>query len=428
MKLNGNSGLVPGLAGLLEKGRGGAFGEVMVNKQYNRKRQGKTASLVAVAVALLLEVGVCCGIEMKGISYTAWQPDAMLTEDSDASLAKARLDGCNWVAICVWWFQDDVDSVGIEPYYTRYSAAPDSVVHAINRCHELGMKVMLKPMVDCNDGAWRGYIEPSDDWFVEYANFVNFWADVAEANSVELLCVGCELRDTVSWSASWRSVIEGIRTRYSGPLTYAANHGNETKIDWWGDLDYIGIDAYYSLTNKANPSLGELRTAWNDRADAIELWLNTQWPGMSVMFSEVGYQSVDGTNQTPWWTDPGASAIDMNEQAECYEALLGECKQRDWWLGAFWWNWETDPNGGGDNDPYWTPQNKPAEETLRDYYMTVSGDFDDDRDVDFFDVMFQAGHWLRSGVVGDADLNGDGKVNLQDFAMLGRNWAITASR
>jgi len=346
-------------------------------------------------------------------------------EDSDASLGMARVDGCNWVGICVWWFQDNVNSSSIEPDYTRYSATPDSVVHAINRCHELGMKVMLKPMVDCRDGTWRGLIKPSHDWFVEYTNFVNFWAEVAEANSVEVFCAGCELRDTVSWSTSWKSVIQNVHTRYTGPLTYAANHGNESNIDWWGELDYIGIDAYYWLTNKANPSLGELKTAWNNRTDAIELWLNTHWPDMTVIFTEVGYQSVDGTNQTPWWTDPASHALDMTEQAECYEALLSQCKQRHWWLGAFWWNWETNPDAGGDSDPYWTPQNKPAEETLRDYYKTLPGDFDDDRDVDLLDVMFQAGQWLESGVVGDPDLNGDRKVNLQDFAMLGWNWGIT---
>jgi hypothetical protein len=88
-------------------------------------------------------------IEMKGVSYTAWQPTAMLSEDSNRSLAKAREDGCDWIALCVWWFQDNVSSTAIEPDYTRFSATPESVVHAINQCHEQGMKVMLKPMVDC---------------------------------------------------------------------------------------------------------------------------------------------------------------------------------------------------------------------------------------------------------------------------------------
>ena len=51
------------------------------------------------------------------------------------------------------------------------------------------------------------------------------------------------------WSVSIRTFAP-----YTGPLTYAANHGNETSVGWWNDLDYIGIDAYYPLTNKNNPT------------------------------------------------------------------------------------------------------------------------------------------------------------------------------
>ncbi|MHC4558659.1 MAG: glycoside hydrolase family 113, partial [Planctomycetota bacterium] len=128
--------------------------------------------LIHYSLAVFAVINFCVpathAIEMKGVSYTAWKPDAMLSEDSDNSLAKVRADGCNWIAICVWWFQDNVNSTTVEPDYTRYSATPESVVHAINTCHELGMKVMLKPMVDCRDGDWRGTINPSDGWFSAY--------------------------------------------------------------------------------------------------------------------------------------------------------------------------------------------------------------------------------------------------------------------
>ena len=327
----------------------------------------KSAILFLVIIS---GVSISGEIEMKGVSYTAWSPDALYTEDSDISLADANAIGCNWIAICVWWFQDSIDSAVIEPDYSRYSAEPGSVVHAIERCHELGMKVMLKPMVDCRDGKWRGDINPSAGWFAAYQDFVTFWADLAAANGVELFCVGCELKNTESWSSSWQDVIQEVKNHYTGPFTYAANHGCEQKINWWGQLDYIGIDAYYSLTNKNNPTLSELKTAWNNRCNSIEAWRNSSWPSMDIIFTEVGYQSVDGTNRTPWWTDP-AGPIDLQEQADCYEALLSQCKGRSWWLGAFWWNWETDPDAGGPNNPYHLMQNKPAEQVLCNYYSYI---------------------------------------------------------
>jgi len=333
---------------------------------------------------------------MKGVSYTAWQPDAMLSEDSNRSLAKARADGCNWIALCVWWFQNNVSSTTIESDYTRYSATPESVVHAINQCHEQGMKVMLKPMVDCRDGEWRGNINPSNDWFSAYQDFISFWAQIAEEHKVELLCIGCELTKTVSWSSSWKNIIQNTRTYYTGPLTYAANHGNEKNVNWWNDLDYIGIDAYYPLTDKNDPTLNELKTAWENRANSLENWLNSNWQEMKIVFAEVGYQSVDGTNRTPWWTDPSSHTMDFQEQAECYEALLSVCRERSWWLGAFWWNWETDPDGGGEDDPYWTPVNKPAEDIMISYYQ-IPSDLDYPSKEDFETNDFNRFPWRSSG-------------------------------
>ncbi len=360
-------------------------------------------------------------IEMKGVSYAGWWEEAYLTEDSDESLATARQAGCAWVAINLWWFQDTISSTEIYPDYSWYSVSPESVIHAINRCHELGMKVMLKPNVDPKDGHWRGEINPSAEWFEAYTEFINYWADIAEANGVELFCVGCELINTTGWSSSWRDVIEDVRTHYTGPLVYAANHGNEQSVTWWDVLDYIGIDAYYPLTSKNDPTLAELKSAWNSRANNIENWRNYYWPTKQVIFTEVGYTSTDGTNRTPW-DYSGSAPLDLQEQADCYEALLSQLHVRDWWMGPFWWNWETDPNAGGPTNKSHTPQNKPAEQVMSNYYLVIPGDFDDDWDVDLTDLQFMTDYWLDSGVIGIPDLNNDQEVNLLDFAILADHW------
>jgi subtilisin family serine protease len=141
---------------------------------------------------------------MKGISYTAWGSTALSTASSDASIEAAYEDGVDWVALCVWEFQDSAASTVIAPDYSSYSATPESVADAIRRCHELGLNVMLKPMIDCTSCSWRGEIQPSSDWFIAYQAFVDRWARIAQDNSVEMFCVGCELQSTTSWSASWR--------------------------------------------------------------------------------------------------------------------------------------------------------------------------------------------------------------------------------
>lgn len=386
----------------------------------------RTASfeLMIVTITIIFFCSVSKAVEIKGMSYTAWEPNALFTEDSNISLANTAKVGCNWIGLCVWWFQDDVNSVIIEPDYSRYSATPESVIYAINKCHELGMKVMLKPMVDCQDGSWRGNINASLGWFIQYRNFINFWADIAQDNNVELFCVGCEFADTTWWSSSWRNTIQNIRNHYSGPLIYAATPGMELYIGWWDELDYIGIDAYYPLTDENDPTLEELETAWSNRADAIETWRNSNWPEMQIIFTEIGYRSIDGVNKTPWGKPPPGHPIDLQEQADCYHALLNQCKERKWWLGAFWWNWEVNPDAGGPNSPFYTPQNKPAEAVLAHHYLCLRCDLNRDSKVDFEDFGILASHWFsyKPSVDISPVPDGDGVINLGDVSVFAENW------
>ncbi len=379
------------------------------------------------AVIVSLHTGNCNAIEFKGMSYTGWSRYAYSSTDSNTSLANMKNAGCQWVAITVWWFQDTTTSTVIAPDYTRFSVDPRSVKVAVDRAHQLGMKVMLKPMLDIKTGEWRANIVPSTAWFTAYHGFMNYWADFAEANNCEMLCIGCEFENTSSWASSWRSVADDVRTHYSGPLTYAVNHGGESAISWWDALDYIGIDAYYQLTSSNSPTPAQLVTAWTNRADSIQTWRNSSWPDMNIIFTEVGYCSYDGTNTQPWQV-PGSQALDINEQNDCYRALLSVCRSRPWWKGAFWWNWETNPTAGGLTDKNFTPQRKYAETvTLRNYYITIVGDLDDDRNVDIDDLAMFCDYWLEQNYVGWPDFNNDKKVDFKDFSLLAANWRQSIS-
>jgi len=362
--------------------------------------------LLIVTITIIFFCSVSKAVEIKGMSYTAWEPNALFTEDSDISLANTTKIGCNWIGLCVWWFQDDVNSVIIEPDYSLYSATPESVIYAINKCHELGLKVM--PL----------------GWFINYRNFINFWADIAQNNNVELFCIGTELADTTWRSSSWRNTIQNIRNHYSGPLTYATTPGMEPYISWWDELDYIGIDAYYPLTDENDPTLEDLETAWSNRADAIETWRNSNWPDKQIIFTEIGYRSIDGVNKAPWGKPPPGHPIDLQEQADCYHALLNQCEKRKWWLGAFWWNWEVNPDAGGPNSPFHTPQNKPAEAVLAHHYLCLRCDLNRDSTVDFEDFGVLASHWFsyKPSVDISPVPDGDGVINLDDVSVFTENW------
>src|SRR5262249_21705872 len=81
----------------------------------------------------------------------------------------------------------------------------------------------------------------------------------------------------------------------------------------------------------------------------------------SVIFTELGFPDGSGLrNYTP-------TSGDYALQATQYEAVFEATQSRSWFLGTFWWNWETDAAYAPGDDCF-TPQWKPATDVLRKYY------------------------------------------------------------
>ena len=300
----------------------------------------------------------------KGMQYSTWSSDMYSTSLSNQSLELLRALGVEWVGINVFWYQTSIYTDDIHPD-PEMSPTDSSVACAIARAHELGMKVMLRPVVDPMDGNWRGLIVPTDGWFAAYEQFVYHYAELAQKNGVELFSVGCELASTTVFADKWQEIINGVKSRYSGPIVYCADWLSYKTISWWSLVDYVGIDAYFPLTNETDPSFEELREAWVRIADEIETW--QEGVGKPVIFTEIGYRSVDGTNMEPWnYTRTGP--IDLEEQALCYRAVFEAVWNRVWFYGMYWWYWDADPSIGGPSDDGYSPNGKPAGDVVRDWY------------------------------------------------------------
>ena len=318
------------------------------------------------------------GFTYKALSHVSWWHDGY--EQADAADARRALAStrANWAAVLVTWYMDRRDSNAIapDPQQTPTDAAVD---RAIQDLHGLGFKVMLKPHVDVKDGSWRGTIRPSDTtaWFASYDDFIAHHAGLARQNSVELLDVGTELvtMSDSSHASSWSAVIAHVRSAYSGALTYSANAnatGDEfTSVAFWSLLDVAGLDVYVPLTNHAGPSREELVAAWNRNVngeDMVAAYRNWQsGHGKPVVFTEIGYRSLAGTNRAPWDFSLQGSP-DPVEQANCYDAALAVWSRESAWMkGTFWWAWPTTPApGAGDTD--YTPRGKPAEAVLQRWF------------------------------------------------------------
>jgi hypothetical protein len=315
----------------------------------------------------------------EGMSYTSFGTNALATSGSDQPLLNMSVVGTDTVALNFWWFQPSVTSNSMAEDFTRYSSTMSSVSHAIDTIHSLGMKVLLKPMLDVSDGTWRAYINPSnkDQWFANYTNFLGTFADMAQDKGVELFSIGCEM-NTMEQSVNntrWTNLISNMRSRFDGKLTYAANWGaigsnvgGYQNVPWWNQLDYIGIDAYFPIASSGNTTLAGLTTVWQNHATSIQNWrTNRGLTDKQVLFTEVGYQSANGSAHEPFGVS-GTPTLDLAEQADSYRALLSVMTTKPWWDGAFWWSWETNPYAGGSSDAGFTPQGKPAQTVLQEYY------------------------------------------------------------
>lgn len=315
--------------------------------------------------------------EHKGFSMPVWSQEGLY--DSGRALEQLVGTGANSVTFVVTWYTPDQHSP--EVVRTTLTASDDSLIWAMRRARALGLKVMLKPHLDREDRQWRAHINPADAerWFRNYGAMINHYADLARAEGAVGLCVGAELiamSTHPAYESQWRTLIAGVRSRFGGKLTYSANWGGGYsvsedfaqeyhKIPFWDALDYLGIAAYFELASTEDPTLDGMKASWakwqtNRIAPFQERW------GKPVLFIEGGYRSVNGTARAPWntWDD---GPLDLQEQADCWEALFQTWADVPWFAGGAFWAWSTRTDVKSSDRGY-EIQNKPAYHTVTTWF------------------------------------------------------------
>ena len=314
----------------------------------------------------------------KGFCYVAWTKNGYQNTNSVESMEQMAALGTNWTCLVTTWFQDRIDSTDIHPSRSK-TPSDESLRFAIRKMGELNIKVTLKPHLDIiqSEGRWRGEIgftNPADwqAWFASYADFVLHYARLAQEEDVQMLCIGTELTTaTLSHPELWRELIKKIRGVYSGKLTYAANWSDEfSDIAFWDQLDYAGIDSYFPLVASDNPTEEQLKSVWQDWLKMIEPWQKRI--NKPVIFTEIVYKSAVGSADEPWAHSP-AGSVDLELQSNCYQALLATFYDKPWFYGLYWWYWGANPEMGGKFHRGFTPQNKPAQEVVKEWYQKPVG-------------------------------------------------------
>jgi hypothetical protein len=309
----------------------------------------------------------------KGVTFGGmlWRPEELAQDGIiEHSLDLAKDFGVEWITIIPdWFFYPDLNSSTIRPWYASDGPFPNSsgwvtptltdeqIESIILQARARGLKIMLKPHVDPYDWSpeqskGRGDIQPSDwnTWYSNYTSFILHYAELAEKNDVEIFVVGTEIDPAAmeghgygpaggGQTEYFKNLIAEVRKVYSGKLTYSSSCHGECwgirGIKFWGDLDYIGFEPYFSLTDKLDPTIEELKSGF---LTGINSWGKDAYEKYNrpLLLTEIAYQSFDGSGKLVLNTPP-TPQLDLQEQADAYEAVFQAIEGLDWVEGMYIW-------------------------------------------------------------------------------------------
>jgi len=336
-----------------------------------------------------------------------------------------------------------------------YGGTPSdsSVTNLIDELKNQGFKVMLYPMIFVDEVSkpWRGKmtgeVAEISNFFSRangYNNFINHYANLTK-NKVDAFLIGTEMKALTSIQNStdnsfpavdeFISLANSVKTKMgaSTQISYAADWSEYHSVNGWFnmdklwasvDIDFIGIDAYFPLTDEPQNNVYDLQKVvdgWTNgegyewyytneertikaSLDAKYAWKNieywwknshtnpddsiTNWVAESkqIWFTEFGFPSVDGaTNQPNVFYNPNSIDGGLPHHSNGYVDILAqklgiEATLRKWQNSGmierkFLWAWDARPY------PYW-PDNK-----------SVWSDGE----------VWSRGHWVQ-GKLGTSDL------------------------
>ena len=287
------------------------------------------------------------------------------------SLKKLKESGAGWVAVVPYAFCNAATGeITFNHERQWWGEKPEGVTETIKMAHSLDLKVMLKPHLWVGGQGWAGDLEFDNEnlWSVfedDYQKYLMVYANLADSLKVEMLCIGTEIRKSTSARIPfWLNLIQLTKKNYSGLLTYAANWDEYNQIEFWDQLDYIGIDAYFPLSSEKIPLKNELVVAWGKPIK--EMKEVSQKFDKPILFTEYGYESIDYNTIGHWNVSKDSLPVNFEAQKIAFDAIYEALYSETWWVGGFIWKWHLTQDGKQKRTiKGYTPQDKPALEVIQ---------------------------------------------------------------
>ena len=309
---------------------------------------------------------------MNGVSFVA-PPNELKTNP----FMPVKDIGSDWVAIMPYAFTSSENpKIVFDSERQWWGETTEGTIRTIEYAKLSSLRVLLKPHVWVKDQGWTGefLLKNEDHWQIwedSYRDYIVSYARIAESLNVEAFCVGLEFKQVVKARPDfWQVLISDVRKVYSGKICYAANWDNFQNVPFWDVLDFIGINAYFPLSQESTPDIQKLMLEWTSKKELLAELSKTH--GKPIVFTEFGYRSMDKAAGNQWELEhqkryKGKPNFDAQEIS--YEALFNSIWEESWFLGGFLWKWYPNSSQTLDsNNSDYTPQFKPVEKVIKEWY------------------------------------------------------------
>ncbi len=213
---------------------------------------------------------------------------------------------------------------------------------------------------------WTNVEKAYEKLFYEFAKLSNQFPEF------KILSIGTELREfTKRRPQFFKRLIAIIRKDFPNlKLTYAANWDEYDRITFWEDLDFIGVNPYFSLADKKTPTVRDIEIGLYIIKNMLKS-ISCQYK-KPILFTEYGFRSMDFACWKPWSLGEVqiGNKVNFAAQENAYKAFYNTFWEQPWVAGGFFWEWRilakdeiTNPNNNG-----WEINDKPVEKIISERY------------------------------------------------------------
>jgi hypothetical protein len=287
--------------------------------------------------------------------------DPKFKEHVSATLDKIKEGGFGYVGIAT----SASTFISSKPLkFTRNKTNYEFIEYVITEAHKRGLKVLLSAGIETGSTATLSFEEieaefqkpQNDEWYLqlveEWKSSMVEMAKFAQKNNVEIFTpadqwfvwgIKTEEQKRMLNNLINDAYVE-IRKVYSGKIS-SDHYDSDKAFDYYKQLDWIGDKWWWGLTDKKDAALQELKEGAEKivREDYRPIYEKYQKP---ILLQQVAYASYDGaagasqiSTEDPriaeWYPYNNEIPLDLQEQADAYEAVFQAIYDEPIFVGAF---------------------------------------------------------------------------------------------